>query len=222
MQKTITRSLAALAALFLSALCLASGGSQAPELTELAESELTAEQQANVFYNEGLGYRNASWKMTKKLAEMPEAKREKAQKKIRGNYERAAELFAKAVQNHPSHYKALSALGYAKRKLGDFETALQAYDAALAINPDYGNAIEYRGEAYLGLGRINEAQNAYRILTEKDLTLAAELLGSMQAWIEARRTAPEGISAAQLDGFAGWVADRELTATGSTRHKGSW
>ena len=115
-----------------------------------------------------------------------------------------------------------TALGYAKRKLGDFDTALQAYDAALAINPDYGHAIEYRGEAYLGLGRINEAQNAYRILSEKDLTLAAELLGSMQAWIEARRAAPEGISAEQLDGFAGWVADRELTATGSTRHKGSW
>jgi len=222
MTHILVRTITLIAALGLTGLCLASGSSPAPEPNQAAEPQLTAEQQADVLYNEGLGYRNASWKMTTKLAELPEAKREKTEKKIRSNYERAAELFTKAVQTNPEHYKALSALGYAKRKLGDFETALQAYDAALAINPDYGNAIEYRGEAYLGLGRINEAQNAYRILSEKDLTLAAELLGSMQAWIEARRAAPEGISAEQLDGFAGWVADRELTATGSTRHKGSW
>ena len=128
----------------------------------------------------------------------------------------------KAIQSNPSHYQALGALGYAKRKLGDFETALQAYDAALAIKPDYANAIEYRAEAYLGLGRINEAQNGYRLLSQQEPELAAELLGSMLAWIEVQRAAPEGVSAEQLDGLAQWVADRELTASGSTQHKGSW
>lgn len=222
MSITLARSTALLASICLSGLCLATGATKAPEPTTNDEPELTAEQQANVHYNEGLSYRDGAWKLTKKLAEMPEDKRAQAEKKIRGNYERAAELYTKAIQLTPSHYQALGALGYAKRQLGDFETALQAYDAALEIKPDYVNAIEYRGEAYLGLGRINEAQNAFRLLSELDPKLAAELLGSMKGWIEARREEPMGITNEQLDGFAGWIADRELSATGSTQHKGSW
>ena len=66
MTHILVRTITLIAALGLTGLCLASGSSPAPEPNQAAEPQLTAEQQADVLYNEGLGYRNASWKMTTK------------------------------------------------------------------------------------------------------------------------------------------------------------
>jgi tetratricopeptide (TPR) repeat protein len=201
---------------------LASGGSKIEE-TE-TEAPASPEQQANEAYNAGLQHRDDAWRLAKKLRkpDVPEAKQEKMRNNIRRAYESAAKEFGAAVSHKPDHYQALTGLGYAYRQLGDYANAMQAYDAALAINPEYGEAIEYRAEAYLGLNRINDAQNAYRILLEQNEKLAAELLGSMQGWIEARRKDLAGLEQGQLDGFATWVADREQQAGGSSLHKGGW
>jgi len=200
----------------------ASGGSKIEE--EPAETPASPEQQANEAYNSGLQHRDAAWRLTKKLSkpDVPEAKQEKMRKNIQRAYESAAKEFGAAVSHKPDHYQALTGLGYAYRQLGDYANAMQAYDAALAINPEYGEAIEYRAEAYLGLNRINDAQNAYRILLETNAELAAELLGSMQGWIEARREDLAGLELDRLDGFARWVEDREQQASGSSLHKGGW
>jgi tetratricopeptide (TPR) repeat protein len=194
---------------------LGAGGSK---IEETSPPPPSPEQQADARYNEGLAARDSAWRLEKKLAEAPEAKQAKLQKKIRRAYEDAARHFTTAVGFAPDHYRALGSLGYAQRQLGEYEEALRAYDAALELNPDYVEAIEYRGEAYLGLGRINEAQNAYRILSEKDPGLAVELLGAMHSWIDARRAEADA-DTTQLDGLQAWVDDRGAAADGSSLHK---
>jgi tetratricopeptide (TPR) repeat protein len=208
----------------LSVLCVtsavAAGGSR---IEDTAAPPPTPEQQANERYNEGLSARDSAWRLEKKLAEAPQEKQAKIEKKIRGAYEDAVRHFTAAVGFAPDHYQALGSLGYAHRQLGDYEQALGAYDAALELNPHYAEAIEYRAEAYLGLGRINEAQNAYRILAEKDAELAAELLGAMRTWIDARRADPAGTDTARMDGFQRWVEDRgEAAGVSSQRKSRSW
>jgi hypothetical protein len=96
---------------------------------------------------------------------------------------------------------------------------MRAYDAALEIEPDYPEAIEYRAEAYLGLNRINDAQNAYRVLAERDAKLAADLLMAMRSWIDVKRQRGDA-DASQLAGLERWVEDRGDAAGGTGRHKG--
>jgi len=220
MKKTSIRALVLplLVAVSVSA-ALAAGGSK---LEEPEAAATGPEQQANERYNLGLAARDGAWRLEKQLAGAPAEQRDKLEKKIRGAYEEAVRHFRSAVALFPEHHQALGSLGYAQRQLGHYEEAMQAYDAALALAPDYVEAIEYRGEALLGLGRINEAQNAYRVLAEKKPDLAAELLGAMRSWIEARRS-DGGADAAQLDGLESWIADRGAVATGSSLHKSrSW
>ena len=212
----------------LAACALAGGPALAAGGSKIEEPDATAPpspgEQAAERYNQGLQYRDDAWRLQKKLDDpgTPQAKRAKIEKNVRRAYESAVREFTAAVGFKADHYQALGSLGYAYRQLGDFERALDAYDAALEVNPRYAEAIEYRGEAYLGLNRINEAQNAYRLLLEMESDLAAELLGSMQAWIAARRAEPGSVAAAQLDGLARWIEDRDRSASGSTQHKGRW
>jgi tetratricopeptide (TPR) repeat protein len=179
----------------------------------------TPEQQATEQYNEGISYRDRAWQLEKKLESAPENKRAKIEKKIEGAYEAAAKRFEAAVALDARHYRALGSLGYARRQLGEFDQAMRAYDAALEIQPDYPEAIEYRAEAYLGLNRVNDAQNAYRILAERDAGLAADLLMAMRSWIDVQRQRGDG-DPGQLDGLERWVEDRGEAAGGTGRHKG--
>jgi len=179
----------------------------------------TPEQQATEHYNEGISYRDRAWQLEKKLESAPEDKRAKIEKKIDGAYGAAAKQFEAAIALDARHYRALGSLGYARRQLGDFDQAMRAYDAALEIEPDYPEAIEYRAEAYLGLNRINDAQNAYRVLAERDAKLAADLLMAMRSWIDVKRQRGDA-DASQLDGLERWVEDRGDAAGGTGRHKG--
>ena len=201
----------------------ASGGSSVDE----TPIPMTPEQQAGQRYNQGLSFRDEARRLQKKLnsPDTPEAKRAKIEKKLGRAYESAVKEFAGAISLSPRHHQAYSSLGYVYRQLGDYPLALESYDRALEIDPDYGEAIEYRGEAYLGLNRINDAQNAYRVLLEKNPKLAAELLGAMHAWLKQRREEPAGVEATALDGFERWVEDRGEAASvdqSSLRKSRTW
>ena len=182
----------------------------------------TPEQQAAERYNQGLAYRDDAWRLQKKLHKpnTPAAKREKIEKKLRGAYRNAVAEFTAATGLDPRMHQAYGGLGYAQRQLGDYRRALEAYDTALELDPGYSKAIEYRGEAYLGLNRINDAQNAYRMLQDEDPDLAADLLGAMNAWPTQRRDDDAGVDAATLEGFERWIADRDAAASdSSSQHK---
>lgn len=216
----ITLTLAAL--LLAPAVLLAAGGSSAPAPPSGdPAASLTPEQNAMLAYNDGLEYREKAWKLEEEIA-AGDPKAEKKAMKVGKAYKKAIGQFRKAVEQVPNFHQAWSSLGYALRKTGQYQESLEAYDRSLAIDPRYPEAIEYRAEAYLGLNRINEAQNAYRLLLDKNEELAAELLGSMRGWIEARREDLAGLELDQLDGFARWVEDREQQASGSSLHKGGW
>ncbi len=103
---------------------------------------------------------------------------------------------------------------------------MQAYDYALSLEPSYAEAIEYRAEAYLGLNRIEEAKQAYVELFGHDRAKADELLDAMKQWVQKRREQPDGLDGAVVDGFAGWVSEREeiagQTASVSQLKEHSW
>ncbi|HXV75715.1 MAG TPA: tetratricopeptide repeat protein [Candidatus Polarisedimenticolaceae bacterium] len=190
--------IAALAALAVHA----SGGTAQPEPTT---PELTPEQLADQFYNEGLVYRDKAWKFEEELAAAAEADRAKLEKRIEKNYTRAIASFEDALRNNPNLYQAASSLGYALRKTGEYDDALAAYDHALSIQPNYAEAIEYRAEAYLGLNRIDEAKESYLTLFGSDRPRADELLAAMQRWLAAP---PQSVDGATVESFRAWVDER--------------
>lgn len=203
---------------------LGAGGSRVDDTP--TPPTLTPEQQANESYNSGLGYRDQAWRLQKKLdkPDTPEAKRAKLGKKQARAWKDAIEAYRTALGYNPNMHQAYSSLGYAYRQTGDYETAIAAYDEALKLAPDYAEAIEYRGEALLGLNRINDAQNAFRLLADQDSELTSDLLGAMRAWVAQRRADPAGVDAAAIDGLERWVEERQLTiASGSSLRKNwSW
>jgi tetratricopeptide (TPR) repeat protein len=144
-------------------------------------------------------------------ASTPE-KSAKAAEKAHKYYQKAAEQFVDAVSADPKMYQAWNYLGFAKRHLGDFDDSLSAYAKALELNPNYPDAIEYRGEAYLGLNKIEAAKEAYMSLFRDSRPLAGELMSAMHRWTEARRKAPEGVSAEDIEAFAKWMDERTNVA----------
>lgn len=186
----------------------AAGGSRVEPTTAAAEP--SPERQAAELYNDGLASRDQALELEDKAADpaLSAEKRQKIQNKAARAWEQAISSFTRAVETNPRMHQAWSALGHARRQTGAYETALEAYGQALALEPDYGEALEYLGEAYLGLNRVEDAQQTYERLQSKDKKLAGELLSAMSAWIEQRRSEPDGAKVGELDTFERWVTER--------------
>jgi tetratricopeptide (TPR) repeat protein len=197
----------------------AARGSSAPS-TSTAPAK-TPQQEANDHYNYGLTHRDKAWKLEKKLdAAENEKQRQKLEQKIAKRYKRAIEEFTAATRKNSQMFQAYSSLGYALRKTGRFDQSLSAYDRALAISPGYAEAIEYRAEAYLGLNEVEQAKKAYIELMGSDRARADELLEAMKGWIARQRADPGTVDAETVDGFAGWVEEREEIASQTTTVSG--
>jgi len=123
-------------------------------------------------------------------------------------YRDARVLFEKAVKADPKAREAWNLIGYTSRRLGEYDRSLAAYEKALAIEPNYPEAIEYRAEAYLALLRLDDVKQAYKELDVLSPPHADVLMESMRGWVATHRKKPEGVSAADLDGFASWVEER--------------
>lgn len=206
-----TRKPAALAAALLLALpaaALAEGGAPSPSSSSIPMPQLTPEQKADQHYNRGIKLREKAWELEEKAAAASDGERAKLEAKIEKSYRKAAREYESAVELDRNHYRALSDLGYALRKLGDYDAALDAYDRALELAPNYAEAIEYRGEAYLGLGRLEDAKAAYLQLFAGDRERADTLMAAMQQWVERHRQDPGAHDPAAVEAFAAWVSER--------------
>ena len=126
---------------------------------------------ATEHYNEGISQRDRAWQLENKLESAREDKRAKLEKKIR--------MAPTAPRPSSSRPPSLSTPGTTgpwavwATHAANWATSIRRCEPttqALEIEPDYPEAIEYRAEAYLGLNRIDEAQNAYRVLSEQDAT----------------------------------------------------
>ena len=168
---------------------------------------------ATVAHNKGVGLIRKADRFAKEAAAATDSgKKFRAESKSRAAYEAALAEFTIAVSHKPKMHESWNYIGYAQRHLGDYTAALQAYDHALALKSDYAEAIEYRGEAYLGLNRIDDARNAYLELYANARPLADQLLAAMEAWVGARREAPNGLDPQALEAFAKWVEERSAIA----------
>jgi hypothetical protein len=70
-------------------------------------------------------------------------------------------------------------------------------------------AIEHRAEAYVAIDRLDEAKVAYMDLFNHDAALAAELMVSMQQWVNDHRTSAKGMRPADIESFSKWVQERD-------------
>ena len=159
---------------------LASGGDSGSQIPQGAPTlgidppEVVALQQ----YNRALKYRDKARKLEERAEELTGEARQKLDRKVEAQFEKAIGILREAVENNPRLFQAYSSLGYALRRTGQYEESLRAYDNSLELNPNYSEAIEYRGEAYLALNRPLEARHAY--LTLK--ALSPEYAGGL-SWL---------------------------------------
>lgn len=214
---TIVKKLAALIAL---AVCIAlpdsaahAAGGGSMDMPRIPAAERTPEDQAKAAYNAGVKQIGKAKEYDEDAAAATnDGKRERALKKAKGAYEKAARQFEEAVSHVPGLYQAWNYLGFARRHLGRYDAALEAYDRALKLEPRYAEAIEYRAEAYLGLNRLEDARKAYMDLFASSRKHADELLASMRKYVDARRQEPNGLAPQQLEEFAQWVDERATIA----------
>ncbi len=204
---------AALLSALLSAPAMASGGSRQPPppdpMMQGTATPRSPEEQAELFYHQGLKARDKAWKLDKKATAATKAKkREKYERKAIKQFDNAIDSFTEAVRLNPGFYQAHSSLGYALRRTGRLVESLGAYDRALEQNGDYTEAIEYRAEAYLGLDRLEEAKAAYIDLFASDGPRADLLIEAMQAWLVRRQEDPGEVGAEAVGRFATWVGKR--------------
>ena len=98
---------------------------------------------------------------------------------MRKNWEKAADLFRKAIAENPKNHKAHNMYGYVLRNLGRYKESLVAYDAALSLKPDFAQALEYRAMAHLLSGNRDAALEDYKALVRLGSPLADPLKKKM-------------------------------------------
>lgn len=179
-------------------------GSTGTHLPE--QAKMTPEEMAGARYQSGIKHRDKAMILQQEIST---AKTEKQKKKLRKKFDRSSKKaiadLNKAIKLSPRHYKAYSSLGYTLQLVGRHDESLAAYDKALQINPHYGDAIENRGEIFLQMNRIEDAKQAYMLLSDEDSPLAGKLLSAMTAWVTLRRHNPDGLEPAVIDRFADWI-----------------
>lgn len=189
-------------------------GSSGMSVPQSRAPQLTKEQQAVGYYNDGLSNRDKADKLEAeaKAATDPE-KQKKLLEKSRSQHETSIKRFASATQNDPNLFQAWSSMGYAYRKTGNYEKSLEAYDKALNLNGGYTPAIEYRAEAYLGLGRLDDVKSAYIMLFNADRPRADELAAAIERWLGEKKANPAGVDPEKLQDFEKWATQRKQIAS---------
>lgn len=207
--------LAATALLLAPAALPASGsGSGSMPQPRVERQQMTPEQEAVTFYNDGISYRDKAVKLEAEAsAETDAKKREKLEAKAKDKHEDSIKKFVRATEKNPSLYPAWGSLGYAYRKTGNYNASLEAYGKALQIQPNYTPAIEYRAEAYLGLSQLDEVKSAYMMLFTVDRKFADELGVAIEKWLVKRKTDPAGLDPEKLEEFSRWAEQRKQLAS---------
>ena len=101
------------------------------------EDGQTPEQQAELFYEQGLLYGYTE------------------------EYAKAIASYDKALELKPDYHAAWNNRGYALGNLGRFEDAIASFDKALEFKPDYHEAWKNRGSVLGNLGRLEDAIASY-------------------------------------------------------------
>ncbi|MEG4326652.1 tetratricopeptide repeat protein, partial [Microcoleus sp. herbarium5] len=135
------------------------------------EDGQTPEQQAELFYEQGLlygyaeEYTKARFSFDKALEIQPDSYEAwNYRGRALGNLGRLEEAIAsldKALEIQPDDHEAWYIRGIALRNLGRLEEAIASYNKALEFKPDYHEAWNNRGIALRNLGLLEEAIASY-------------------------------------------------------------
>ncbi|UCB57027.1 MAG: tetratricopeptide repeat protein [Candidatus Omnitrophota bacterium] len=95
----------------------------------------------------------------------------------KGEFEKAIELYEKALTINPSHPQAVRDLAYARLWTGGYQRAIELFDQILASNPKDHAIMRALTEAYMWSDQFEKAKNtAERILKENPDDYEAQLL----------------------------------------------
>jgi tetratricopeptide (TPR) repeat protein len=136
-------------------------------------------------------------------------KKAKARDKLDDAYGKALDQFTEVLRNKNDMYEAWNEVGYIHLHLGAYREAVDDYNHALALKPDLLEAVEHRGEAFLGTDRLDDAKATYMDLFFHARPLADQLMGAMQAWLQAHRVAANGVRASDIEAFDKWLQERD-------------
>ncbi|MBQ9470491.1 MAG: DUF3808 domain-containing protein [Bacteroidales bacterium] len=92
----------------------------------------------------------------------------------KGNFDKAVEVFASAMQQHPNEGIAIQVLmnkAAAELNLNNFGAAIDDYSSVLEIDPRSTNAYSYRGMANYKAGNYKEAVDDYTYALDLDPSL---------------------------------------------------
>ncbi|MEM7096689.1 MAG: tetratricopeptide repeat protein [Pseudomonadota bacterium] len=189
------------------------GGGGSLSVPSTNSRALTPDQLSDKAMRAGIRERDRALKQEARAAKAKtDKKRDKALAKAKKHYDKAANKQREAVQLNPRNYKALNEWGYALRKTGDYRKAIGAYNLALEINPNFHQATEYRGEAFLALGYLNETKQSYMVLFRNDRELAAQLMQTMQDWVNAKSKPESVVTTEEEVEFIAWIEERAKLA----------
>lgn len=132
-----------------------------------------------------------------------------AMEKVGDAYDRALDQFTEALRNKSDMYEAWNHVGYIHLRLGAYREAIDDYNHTLALKPELLEAVEHRAEAYLAVDRLDDTKIAYMDLFNHDRTLADQLMGAMQKWVDDHRSAANGMRPAEIDAFGKWLQERD-------------
>jgi len=124
-------------------------------------------------------------------------------------YAQALDQFTEALSNKSDMVEAWSNVGYVHLRLGAFAEAVDDYNHALALKPDLYEATMYRGVAYLALDRLADAKTAYLELFDHARSMADQLMGAMQKWLNDHKADPRGMRPADIASFEKWLLERD-------------
>src|SRR6185503_3250949 len=106
----------------------AGGGSMPSTGSTRSTPSLTPEEQARVFYNDGVSAVEKGDSLTADAARQEDPKKQqKIQGKAHSAYTGALKKFIRATGLNPAMYQAWNYVGYSNRKLGNYQAALEAY-----------------------------------------------------------------------------------------------
>ncbi|UII26264.1 tetratricopeptide repeat protein [Fulvivirga maritima] len=89
-----------------------------------------------------------------------------------GNYERAIELYSKAIEFNSYDDFLYYQRGVCRYNLGKYYPAIGDLERAIELNPDEADYLNYRGLCKYALGDYNQANEDFKYATELDSTFA--------------------------------------------------